>query len=50
MNHERVKLINRRLQEKGYVTWFDEEHMHGQVRKRKKIFCCLDLVVILDIM
>lgn len=33
-NHARVAEINRRLQERGLVTWFDSEQMEGNVKKQ----------------
>ena len=32
-NHARVKEINRLLQQKGVSTWFDEEKMHGNIKR-----------------
>jgi Tfp pilus assembly major pilin PilA len=33
-NHDRVSRINKALQRKGFVTWFDEERMDGQIRQK----------------
>ena len=33
-NHERVAAVNRALKALGIVTWFDDERMEGQVRKK----------------
>jgi hypothetical protein len=33
-NHARVAEINRRLQARGLVTWFDSEQMEGNVKKQ----------------
>jgi hypothetical protein len=33
-NHKRVSRINKALQAKGYVTWFDEDRMTGQIRQK----------------
>ncbi|KAJ1410898.1 hypothetical protein B484DRAFT_402809, partial [Ochromonadaceae sp. CCMP2298] len=33
-NHERVKQINRLLQEMGLKTWFDEEMMQGNIQQQ----------------
>ena len=32
-NHKRVSVINKRLKDLGFVTWFDEERMTGVVRE-----------------
>lgn len=31
LNHCRVRLINQKLQELGYVTWFDDDCMNGEI-------------------
>ena len=33
-NHERVAAVNRALKALGIVTWFDDERMEGQIRKK----------------
>jgi hypothetical protein len=33
-NHERVSRINKALKERGFITWFDEERMKGQIRQK----------------
>lgn len=33
-NHQRVKLINTALKERGLVTWFDEEQMAGDINDK----------------
>ena len=32
-NHKRVSMINKRLKDLGFITWFDEERMTGVVRE-----------------
>ena len=31
-NHERVVKINKALQQMGYITWFDNERMTGNIK------------------
>jgi hypothetical protein len=33
-NHERVSRINKALKDRGFITWFDEERMKGQIRQK----------------
>jgi WD40 repeat protein len=33
-NHERVSKMNTALQERGFKTWFDEEHMEGKIKEK----------------
>jgi hypothetical protein len=33
-NHARVSRINKALQRRGFITWFDEEKMNGQIRQK----------------
>lgn len=33
-NHKRVAEVNRKLKERGFITWFDEEKMEGNVKKK----------------
>ena len=33
-NHQRVALINRKLKNMGYKTWFDEEKLAGNITER----------------
>jgi hypothetical protein len=33
-NHDRVSRINKALQRRGFITWFDEEKMNGQIRQK----------------
>jgi chemotaxis protein histidine kinase CheA len=33
-NHDRVSRINKALQRRGFITWFDEEKMDGQIRQK----------------
>ena len=33
-NHYRVSLINEELKKLGFITWFDEEHMHGNIENK----------------
>ena len=33
-NHERVAIINKKLNELGYKTWLDEKQMYGNIQKR----------------
>ena len=33
-NHERVAVVNDRLNRRGYTTWFDAKKMTGQIRER----------------
>jgi hypothetical protein len=33
-NHIRVSRINEALQRRGFITWFDEERMKGQIRQQ----------------
>jgi hypothetical protein len=33
-NHARVSRINKALQRRGFITWFDEEKMDGQIRQK----------------
>lgn len=33
LNHLRVRLIDQKLQELGYKTWFDEKDMKGEIHK-----------------
>eukprot|EP00111_Clytia_hemisphaerica_P006105 TCONS_00017687-protein len=45
-NHQKVAKINEALQELGYVTWFDDKEMYGDIRARmadgiKNTKCCL---------
>ena len=45
-NHQKVAKINRALQDLGYVTWFDDKEMYGDIRARmaegiKNTKCCL---------
>ena len=33
-NHQKVAKINQALQDLGYVTWFDDKEMYGDIRAR----------------
>jgi serine/threonine protein kinase len=33
-NHDRVSRINKALKRRGFITWFDEEKMHDQIRQK----------------
>jgi hypothetical protein len=32
-NHDRVSRVNKALQKRGFITWFDEERMSGRIRQ-----------------
>ena len=45
-NHQKVAKINQALQDLGYVTWFDDKEIYGDIRARmaegiKNTKCCL---------
>jgi hypothetical protein len=44
-NHIRVSRINHGLQRRGFITWFDEDRMKGQIRQQMTVgideTCCV---------